>query len=53
MKFQNLMYNGKEIKVIVDLDDCFIENNNDDIADEDSDTLDLAKITEDIEELEV
>ena len=52
MKFENLMYDGKEIKVIVYLDDNFVENN--DIREDENDTLDLTNITRDLDdELEV
>ena len=53
MKFANLMYNGKQIKVIVDLDNYFIEDNDEQKNDNNDDTLDLSNITEDIEETEV
>lgn len=54
MKFENLMYDGKSIKVIVDIDDVFIENNDDKSYEtDDSDTLDLTSITEDIPKDEV
>lgn len=49
MKFENLMYDGKEIRVIVDLDDCFVESNDYNYVD-DCDTLDLSSMTDDIEE---
>lgn len=50
MKFENLMYDGKNIKVVVDLDDVFIENNDDkNYSSDDSDTLDLTNITTDIQ----
>ena len=48
MKFENLMYNGKQIKVIVDLDDCFIEFNDSQIEDN-CDTLDLSNITDNVD----
>lgn len=50
MKFENLMYDGKNIKVVVDLDDVFIESNDLDVEanTDDSDTLDLSNITTDI-----
>lgn len=48
MKFENLMYAGKEIKIIVYLDDCFVENN--DIKDDKNDTLDLTSITKTLDE---
>ena len=52
MKFEILMYGDKEIKAIVYLDDCFIENN--DIKEDENDTLDLTNITKNIDdELEV
>ena len=52
MKFENLMYGDQEIKVIVYLDDCFVENN--DIKEDENDTLDLTNITKELdEELEV
>ncbi len=44
------MYDGKNIKVVVDLDDVFIENNDDkNYSSDDSDTLDLTNITTDIQ----
>lgn len=49
MKFENLMYDGKIIKMVVDLDDVFIENNivcN--YSNDNSDTLDLTNIATDI-----
>ena len=52
MKFENLIYNGKEIRVIVDLEDFFIEIN-DEKTEDDCDTLDLSLITNEVEELEV
>lgn len=53
MKFENLMYNGKNIKVIVELEDCFIENNDDGYTlEEDSDTLDLTNIANNIHQEE-
>lgn len=50
MKFENLMYDGKNIKVVVDLDDVFIESNDLDVEANtyDSDTLDLSNIATDI-----
>lgn len=50
MKFENLMYDGKNIKVVVDLDDVFIESNDLDVEanTDDSDTLDLSNIATDI-----
>lgn len=49
MKFENLMYDKKIIKVIVDLDESFIENNDDlEYSNDDYDTLDLSSITADI-----
>lgn len=50
MKFENLMYDGKNIKVVVDLDDVFIESNDLDagVNTDDSDTLDLSNIATDI-----
>ena len=50
MKFENLMYDGKNIKVVVDLDDVFIESNDLDVGvnTDDSDTLDLSNIATDI-----
>ena len=50
MKFENLMYDGKNIKVVVELDDVFIENNDFDVEanTDDSDTLDLSNIATDI-----
>lgn len=50
MKFENLMYDGKNIKVVVELDDVFIENNDLDVEanTDDSDTLDLSNIATDI-----
>ena len=50
MKFENLMYDGKYIKVVVDLDDVFIESNDLDVGvnTDDSDTLDLSNIATDI-----
>ena len=55
MKFENLMYEGKFIKVIVELEDCFMENNCDDnySLEEDSDTLDLTNIANDLYQEEV
>ena len=50
MKFENLMYKGKEIKIIVDLDDKFIEKN--DNEEDDDNTLDLSKINDDYREME-
>ena len=49
MKFENLMYDGKNIKVVVDLDDVFIESNDLDVGvnTDDSDTLDLSNIATD------
>lgn len=50
MKFENLMYDGKNIKVVVELDNVFIENNDIDVDanTDDSDTLDLSNIATDI-----
>ena len=50
MKFENLMYDGKNIKVVVDLEDVFIESNDLDVGvnTDDSDTLDLSNIATDI-----
>lgn len=49
MKFENLMYDGKSIKIVVDIDDVFVENNDDkNYKNDDSDTLDLTNITNDI-----
>ena len=50
MKFENLMYLDKCIKVVVDLDDVFIESNDLDVEanTDDSDTLDLSNIATDI-----
>ena len=50
MKFENLMYLDKCIKVVVDLNDVFIENNNDDVnyVCDESDTLDLTNVTSEI-----
>ena len=46
MKFANLMYEGNLIKVIIDLEDYFIEN--EDIeSEEEYDTLDLTTLTND------
>lgn len=44
MKFEDLMYNGVKIKVVVDLDDYFVETNADELEN-DGDTLDLTSIT--------
>ena len=50
MKFENLMYDGKNIKIVVDLDEVFIENNDDsNYSNDDSDTLDLTNVTTDIQ----
>ena len=46
MKFANLMYEGHLIKVIIDLEDYFIENE-DVESEEDYDTLDLTTRTND------
>lgn len=46
MKFANLMYNGNQIKVIVDLEDYFIEMEDED-SEDDYDTLDLTTLTND------
>ena len=46
MKFANLMYEGNLIKVIIDLEDYFIENE-DVESEEDYDTLDLTTLTND------
>lgn len=49
MKFENLMYDGKNIKVVVDLDSVFIENNEIEIQScDESDTLDLTDITNEL-----
>lgn len=49
MKFENLMYDEKIIKMVVDLEDVFIENNNiRNYSNDNSDTLDLTNITVDI-----
>lgn len=46
MKFENLMYDGKIIKIVVDLDEVFIEHNDDkDYSNDNSDTLDLTNIS--------
>ena len=46
MKFDDLMYNGTQIKVIFDLEDYFIETEDEDLEDN-YDTLDLTELTND------